>query len=511
MILILIGLSFVVLRQSGIPVEQKIQKNKAEAALNSNKIASQNENIVQIPKSLLNSPQTAFIEPADLAREIEALETNFPQDERYKDVGKKLLPPRNQESLDRLVETLKGFGDYFARPFEELTDPQGEFAAKDAEVMQQIKETFQNPSHFALGEQCGLPGAAFSYPPGSDAGATACGGTPGFGGTSCNTSPRCYFSGRCFYVCFRKFCTCIVQSCYGACGSGSAYIWDSVTGTCGCGKSGGQEGGDENEDADTDDAITEDDTLTQEQSDIFTTESNDNLTVSEPGGVEGVINGKNTTTVGDITYEFKNNPDGPNILFDSDMIQQRRQDWMDIHQEELQKMQGENRYIYVTTESNAIALDKRLGNDQSTEIAWTSQKSLSYPGEDERFTGIMIKETYKGEVVNADPNGQTFKDGSYSNSSALLHENGHALLDEKFGNFGENNSQLNNLFKAQQELINEGGIKNAVSVYSASDVAEFSAETYAKYIGGATPPTNPNAIATYNETVNYYKSTGVVK
>lgn len=254
MVLVLIGLSFIVSRQPNAPEGQKTPKNQAKIASNDNKIASQNENNVQIPKSLLNSPQIAFIEPADLAREIEAIETpevNFPQDERYKNIGKKLLPPRNQESLDRLVETLKGFGDYFARPFEELTDPLGEFAAKDAEVMQQTKETFQNPSHFALGEQCGLPGAAFSYPPGSDVGATACGGTPGFGGTSCNTSPQCYFSGRCFYVCVHRRCFCIVTSCYGKCGKSSAYIWDSVTGTCGCGKSGGEEGGDgENTDAD---------------------------------------------------------------------------------------------------------------------------------------------------------------------------------------------------------------------------------------------------------------------
>lgn len=243
--ILMTGFALLVLRRPTVEIEKK-PVNTAEITAKSKKIASQNGETA-VFNELSDNRGTIFIEPAEPAEntdgDILGLENSAIEgyeapvsEEKNTDVGVKLLPPRDQESLDKLLKTLRGFGDFFSLPYEELIDPEGAFAAQDKDVVEMTRYTFRNPTSFKLGQQCGLPGSSFSYPPGRDAGPKACGGTPGYGGTSCNTSPQCYFSGKCFWVCTPSGCSCTVQSCYGACGGGAAYIWDSVTKTCGCGR-----------------------------------------------------------------------------------------------------------------------------------------------------------------------------------------------------------------------------------------------------------------------------------
>lgn len=265
----LLGVSYLALQQSVLSTARN-GASKEDNLNNTNKTASQNDNRIEIPQFLPSFPETVFIEPVDepatqgtslseanngekapppftfpeipvfkpVKSQFSTFSPPFPTNDQYKDVGIKLLVPRDQVSVDSLIEALRSFGDFFKQSNESLIDPSGEFAKRDREVVQKTKAAFRNPEEFLLGEQCGLEGPTFSYPPGWNDVTAACGGTPGFGGTSCNTDPPCYYTGFCFEECYTyiddSYCYCWVPSCYGICGN-STYIWDSVTGTCGCG------------------------------------------------------------------------------------------------------------------------------------------------------------------------------------------------------------------------------------------------------------------------------------
>ena len=131
----------------------------------------------------------------------------------------------------------------FLKPTGKLEKTDSAFVSADIEVLKAVKSA--NPN-VALGEQCGEESKdGFSFPPGRNDFKTACGGTPAYGGGSCNTDPECFYTGYCFYefYCYLGGCYgyCWVPSCYGKCGK-DGYIWDSITGTCGCVKGESNEG-----------------------------------------------------------------------------------------------------------------------------------------------------------------------------------------------------------------------------------------------------------------------------
>lgn len=309
-----------------------VPENKIDKIANSSARISLNPRQNTYVNFINDQPQSVFVEP-----QIES------------DRQSKLLAPVNWTGIQPLLDSLKGFGEKFTAPADVLSkDPS--FVSQDLDIVRRTKKVYGNPSHFVLGEQCGLEGPVFAYPPGRNDFTTACGGTPAFSGIpsttlntltdaigdilsettnldlttiqtissalsgnvsealggllsqglsqsgivdqlnniignqlgdaltnsglpqaiigsitsqvignvgdilggivgnalggifgsggSCNTDSACMFSGRCFRVIIRHRLFCVVQSCYGACGN-STYIWDSVTGTCGCGNGGG--------------------------------------------------------------------------------------------------------------------------------------------------------------------------------------------------------------------------------------------------------------------------------
>lgn len=179
-----------------------------------------------IPDYLQGEPTKTFVEPKVLSHAPEGY-----------------FAPKSMEGVEELLRLVKGFGDLINVPKSRLTE---EFARRDKEILEKTKEVYGNPSHFQLGEQCGGEGAAFTFPPGSTT-KTACGGESEFsidgGGGTCNTDPPCFGTGFCFEECYSyessSHCYCWVPSCLGVCGFQS-YIWDSVTGTCGCGAIGSE-------------------------------------------------------------------------------------------------------------------------------------------------------------------------------------------------------------------------------------------------------------------------------
>jgi hypothetical protein len=182
-----------------------------------------------------------------------SISTIFPRGTRFESqlVGLKLLAPKSFAGVLELLELLRGFGELISSPAGQLTE---KFRKQDIAILEKTKEVYGNPSHFVLGEQCGLSAGTFSFPPGVNDFYTACGGTPPIGGTegapfvsgnTCNTDPPCYFTGFCFqetycYCYLKGDCSCYSYcwepSCYGWC-RGGGYLWNSAgdeAGKCGC-------------------------------------------------------------------------------------------------------------------------------------------------------------------------------------------------------------------------------------------------------------------------------------
>ena len=184
------------------------------------------------PVLVQNKPQNIFI------ANISEYELELAKEQVGELVNVGLRLPVSKDGIKELLKLLEGFGDYFNLPYEVLHDPNSEFALSDINIVKKTIEVYHNPVNVILGEECGLEGPTFTYPPGWNDITAACGGTPGFGGTSCNTDSECYYTGFCFTHSYSyisgSWDYCWTPSCYGICGN-STYIWDSVTKTCGCG------------------------------------------------------------------------------------------------------------------------------------------------------------------------------------------------------------------------------------------------------------------------------------
>lgn len=446
---------------------------------------------IMIASSLVYSPpieQPVAVKKPELVINKEVFSITPPKIQANE--ATKWVEPIKVEGLEPLMDTLKGFGDLISQPFSEL-GAGSEFAKKDAEIIQQTKEVFRNPANFTLGQECGLPGAAFTYPPGYDDIKTACGGTPGFGGTSCNTSPQCYFTGKCFWVCTPNTCNCYIPSCYGKCGKSSAYIWDSVTHTCGCGANKGG-GDDTNQCQSSDDRIAQfnppesppDEILDQTDSQDFANQTDFSCS-----------SGTDTCTVADgLTFGGNRNPNGPTVLFDESMTQEQKDQWLANSQGAMSACGKQDQYIFVANDQNAQKMftDMKLKNVKNTCGVTTKDTSFPNDGDAGLFSGI---------IINADS----------ENIDCIGHELGHDIIDQCLGDYGANDPTLQDLLNQQKKATD--ACAEPVSDYSLTSPEEFGAEALGNYCstGGAYQPADPQTAQIYNQTIDYMKSNGCIQ
>lgn len=392
--------------------------------------------------------------------------------------------PIRTDGIAPLLEMLKGFGDLINQPYSELIKPDTEFAKKDAEIIKQTKYVLRNPTNLVLGQECGLPGAQYTYPPGSDVGPVACGGTPGFGGTSCNTSPQCYFSGRCFWICTPYECSCKVTSCYGKCGNSSAYIWDSVTHTCGCGTGGG----------------------INIPNQIPTTTTAPSTTLSN--GLTVDSSGNATNNIAGVDFSGKYNPNGASVMFDSSMTQAEKDDWLAANPNAMNNAApGTVFYVAPTDNFNIVS----EGENVPPSDAFTCGGSWTCANMNGQVTdGIFINSDLTGTAAENGYPAQ-FSNINYSDMT-LIHEEGHVAINAA-------NLNLETDLKAQlsqYDMAVTGGA-TPISNYGGTggfypNAGEFGADVYAAYkaSGGTFQPSDQSVASAYNSTVDYFKSKGVL-
>jgi len=310
-------------------------------------------------------------------------------------------------------------------------------------------------------------------------------------------------------------------------------IWDPDTGLCGCdgdnedfggsgggrdnnadnnGDDGGSDNGGSNGGGSNDSVAGSDSEQFQQTDGLLDEEQSQQLARdSKPTQSGAALNDE----INGVGYSGTSNPNGPTVMFDNNMTQVEKDAWLQKNQEELAHGTPET-VVYVTKENNFKSIGSSLNNNWSPYGGIASEQSFDYPGEDEPFSGIFIRDSYNGVLLDNMPaNGFNRYPDYFQNTSlgemTTMHELAHAKLDQQLsGGFGTDDAFLQERFLEQRNIIDQDS--SPVTSYGASSVAEFAADTMAMHnaSNGQYQPSDPNTRAVYNSTVDYLKLKGML-
>ncbi|MDP2669326.1 MAG: hypothetical protein Q8P07_05900 [bacterium] len=271
--------------------------------------------------------------------------------------------------------------------------------------------------------------------------------------------------------------------------------------------------------ADTNDFLDHAD-LTEAQTKSLSDLQNQNKTSQCSGApVIDEING--------VCFKSWYNGSGPIILFDSLLDKNFIDNWLAQHANEL-AFAPPDHIIYIATEVNGNSIGGKVGKDFTGALGLATAGNYNYPDDpDTRFSGFLIKSNITGVDANGNrtyinisqlPANKANRFPDYfanvsRSEMTLLHEMGHELIIAKTG---ENDSTLYATWATYQNLVNQGRI-TPLSRYGgkpgSANQHEFGADVVAIYdeSGGAYQPADKVTAQFYNQTVDYFKSKGILK
>lgn len=269
-------------------------------------------------------------------------------------------------------------------------------------------------------------------------------------------------------------------------GGGAAYLWDSITHTCGCGTGGGNGT-----------APPVEPPLDEPPPEPPVTLDN-GLTVDSDGIA--------TNSVAGVEFSGEYNPDGTTVVFDNSMTEAEKDAWIANNPVSLANAPP-GTIIYVSPENNFATISAFQNNGNATVDAFNCVSCVNDNGAN--ITGNFINASLTGP---ASEGGYplSFNDISYSDQ-VLLHEIGHQELD--LAGLSDD-AFIQNQFSQYNNSLPFGGEKftDYGSVIQYPSANEYAAEVYALYKGsnGTYQPSVPASAQIYNDTANYMKSKGVL-